>query len=434
MADRLDVIIFGASGFTGKYCVLEGVKILENLKWGIAGRNKEKLEKIIKETEEKTKADLSKIPIIIADINDEKSLVAMAEQCKIIVNCCGPYRFYGEPVVKACINAGTHHVDVSGEPQYMERMQLEYNDLAREKGVYIVSACGFDSIPADMGTIFLEEHFDGVVNSVETYLETWVSGGNPGGAGIHYGTWESAVYGLAHANELRGIRSKLFKEKLPPMEPKLKNRSAIHRSPLVNNAYCLPFPGSDRSVVMRSQRVLYELDKKRPVQMKAYVAFRSIVEVIGVMLVGLVFGILSRFSFGRHLLLSYPGLFSLGFISHEGPSEEKMKKTKFSITLYAEGWSKEDKLAEPTDKYTIPTNKKMIAKVSGTNPGYGGTCVGVLVAALTILKEHNKMPSTGGVLPTGAAFAKTNMISELEKHENGFHFEIVQAKEQVSTE
>lgn len=53
-------------------------------------------------------------------------------------------------------------------------------------------------------------------------------------------------------------------------------RSAIHRSPLVNNAYCLPFPGSDRSVVMRSQRVLYELDKKRPVQMKAYVAFRFV--------------------------------------------------------------------------------------------------------------------------------------------------------------
>lgn len=74
------------------------------------------------------------------------------------------------------INAGTHHVDVSGEPQFMERMQLEYNDLAREKGVYIVSACGFDSIPADLGMVFLEKHFDGEVHSVETYLKSWPTG------------------------------------------------------------------------------------------------------------------------------------------------------------------------------------------------------------------------------------------------------------------
>lgn len=58
----------------------------------------------------------------------------------------------------------------------MERMQLEYNDLAREKGVYIVSACGFDSIPADMGMLFLEKHFDGEVHSVETYLKSWTEG------------------------------------------------------------------------------------------------------------------------------------------------------------------------------------------------------------------------------------------------------------------
>lgn len=62
---------------------------------------------------------------------------------------------------------------MSGEPQYMERMQLEYNDSAREKGVYIVSACGFDSIPADMGTLFFEKHFDGDVHAIESYLKFW---------------------------------------------------------------------------------------------------------------------------------------------------------------------------------------------------------------------------------------------------------------------
>lgn len=106
----------------------------------------------------------------------------------------------------------------------MERMQLEYNALAQEKGVYIISACGFDSIPADMGTVFFERHFDGEVNSLETYLSTWVEGGNKGGASIHYGTWESAVYGLAHQNELRGLREKLYKEKLPTFEPRMVDK------------------------------------------------------------------------------------------------------------------------------------------------------------------------------------------------------------------
>lgn len=73
------------------------------------------------------------------------------------------------------INAGTHHVDVSGEPAYMERMELEYHDLAREKGVYIVSACGFDSIPSDIGLQYFTRHFDGEVHSVETYLKTWTT-------------------------------------------------------------------------------------------------------------------------------------------------------------------------------------------------------------------------------------------------------------------
>lgn len=148
----------------------------------------------------------------------------MSEQAKVIVNCCGPYRFYGEPVVKACVATKTHHVDVSGEPQYMERMQLEYNKAAQEAGIYIVSACGFDSIPCDLGIIYTQNKFGGEINSVETYLASWSTAPNVGGAAIHYGTWESAVYGLAHANELRGLRSKLYPQRLPQLKPRLKSK------------------------------------------------------------------------------------------------------------------------------------------------------------------------------------------------------------------
>lgn len=80
---------------------------------------------------------------------------------KIVVNCCGPYRFYGEIVVKACIEAGTHHVDISGEAQFIEGMMVKYHDLAKEKKAYVISACGFDSIPGEMGVVFAERNFPG---------------------------------------------------------------------------------------------------------------------------------------------------------------------------------------------------------------------------------------------------------------------------------
>lgn len=82
---------------------------------------------------------------------------------QIVLNCCGPYRFYGEIVVKSCIAAGTHHVDISGEPQYIDKMQLDYHDLAQGKSVYVVSACANESIPAEMGVVYAEKNFPGKV-------------------------------------------------------------------------------------------------------------------------------------------------------------------------------------------------------------------------------------------------------------------------------
>lgn len=168
---------------------------------------------------------------------------------------------------------------------------------------------------------------------------------------------------------------------------------------------------------------------------------------------GIVFGLLTKYSFGRKLLLKYPKIFSLGFISHEGPTEEKMKNTKFSITFYGQGWPKEETLAEPTDQHTTMPSKKIVTRVTGTNPGatyikslnwnrnliefsfnlgYGATCVALLLAATTILNEKEKLPLTGGVLSPAACFAKTNLISNLTK--NGFDFEVISATESDSAE
>ena len=71
---------------------------------------------------------------------------------------------------RACVETATSHLDISGEPQYMENMQVKYDKAAKEKGIYIVSACGWDSIPCDLGTQFLKKHFNGELNAVETFM------------------------------------------------------------------------------------------------------------------------------------------------------------------------------------------------------------------------------------------------------------------------
>lgn len=99
------------------------------------------------------------------------------------------------------------------------------------------------------------------------------------------------------------------------------------------------------------------------------ILYRSFLDVLILSFFGAVFGLLAKFKFGQQLLLKYPKFFSLGFFSHEGPSEETMKNTKFSITFYGQGWPKEESLAEPTDQHSTPPSKQLVTRVSAANPG-----------------------------------------------------------------
>ncbi|KZC07632.1 PREDICTED: saccharopine dehydrogenase-like oxidoreductase [Dufourea novaeangliae] len=418
--ERLDIVIFGASGFTGKHAVQVAAQLAKEkqIKFGISGRRKQALEAIRSELA----ADIENVPIIIADLKDEESLKEMTKQAKVLVNCCGPYRFYGEPVIKACIATRTHQVDVSGEPQFIETVQLKYDKEAREAGIYIISACGFDSIPSELGIIFTQDKFNGEVNTIESYLTTWTTT-KVDSARLHYGTYESAVYGIAHHNELHELRSKLYPEKLPPFQPKLKKRGLLHKS--ISNGWSMPFPGSDRAIALRTQRFFYEKYKQRPVQIGSYVTFNSLFTALTTIIFGVIFAALSKFEFGRNLLLKYPSFFSCGYVSYEGPSKNVMENTHFAMTFKAEGWT--EKSAEPTDKHKDPPNKVLITKVTGVDPGYGGTCTMLLLSAMTILKESDKIPENGGVLTPGSAFAKTSLIEELNKKD--IKFEVVSSIE-----
>jgi len=412
---RYDLVIYGASGFTGQYVIefLHKAAVEHNLSWAVAGRDEGRLKAALARAGAVVAADLSRVATIVCDSSDTSSLLAMASQAKVVLNCVGPYRFYGEPVVEACVEAGSHHVDISGEPQYLEKMQLKYHQKAVENGVYVVGACGFDSIPADLGQICVRNAMKGDVNSVETYLRVIVP--DLPGATINFATWQSAIYGFAHAKELGKTRKQLFPDRMPSSKPKLLPRGSLHYSNIVNT-WCMPFMGSDKSVMTRTQRSFYHDKGQRPTQLACYAQFQSIISCFMLMLVGLVFGILANYSWGRTLLEKFPGIFSFGFISKSGVPKEKADNTNFEMTLIGEGWNHriED------EKTAGKPNRKVTTVVKGKNIGYGATCECIVQSALVILQEMDKMPNAGGVYAPGYAFAETTLIQRLTERDVTF--------------
>ena len=148
MAEReYDVVVFGATGFTGALTAEYLSAAAGAGRWAIAGRSREKLDAL----RERLSAD---VPVIVADVGDPASLRAMAESTRVVITTVGPYIHYGEPVVAACAAAGTHYVDLTGEPEFVDLMWLRHHDQARRTGAKLVHSCGFDSIPYDLGALY----------------------------------------------------------------------------------------------------------------------------------------------------------------------------------------------------------------------------------------------------------------------------------------
>lgn len=414
-----DLVIFGASGFTGQFVVEEVARKTNDIpdfKWAVAGRNDVKLQTCLQEASQTTGMDLSSIDIMIADVADESTLNAMCSRTKLVLNCVGPYRFFGEAVVKASIENGSHHIDISGEPWFLESMEIKYHEKASEAGVYVVGACGFDSIPAEFGIQFTREKFPGILNTVESYLS--ISPGPKGGKG-NFATWHSAVYGFANAKQLVALRKENRKEPLPKYTPKLTKRPSYFFHDTLQR-WCIPFPGADASVVRRSQGYLYRNKDQRAVQYGAYVSLSGLYSLFCLIVGGLFFGFMCGYEFGRSLLLKYPSFFSMGSFSKDGPTREQIDGTSFTMSFFAEGFSNEE--SEKTGKH----DAALATKVSGPEPGYITTPIAMVQAGLVILQEQDKMPGKGGVYPAGAAFAETSLLARLEK--NGIQFTIVESK------
>jgi short subunit dehydrogenase-like uncharacterized protein len=152
---EFDVIVWGASGFTGRLVaehLLAGYGIDGALRWALAGRNESRLA----EVRRGLGAEAAALPLIIADADDAVSLDAVAQRTRVVCTTVGPYALYGSALVAACVARGTHYCDLTGEVPWMRRMIDSHHQHARETGARIVHTCGFDSIPSDLGVWFLQ--------------------------------------------------------------------------------------------------------------------------------------------------------------------------------------------------------------------------------------------------------------------------------------
>lgn len=154
-AREFDIIVYGATGFTGRLVAEYLVQQYEGkkgaLKWAMAGRSADKLAEV---------RDLigapKDTPLVVADASDPASLGAMAQRAKVILTTVGPYQLYGNELVAACVKAGTAYADLCGEPGWIREMIDTHQGAAEASGARITFSCGFDSIPFDLGVLFLQ--------------------------------------------------------------------------------------------------------------------------------------------------------------------------------------------------------------------------------------------------------------------------------------
>ncbi len=159
---KYDFVIYGASGFTGKLVVeysLEKYLNHENITWAIAGRNLEKLEIL------KNKLNIpDHIDIIHVDSDEQESIDNLVTNTKCVLTTVGPYQLYGEKIIRTCVSSGTDYVDLCGEPGWMHKIIDECSDEAKKTGARIVFSCGFDSIPFDLGVLFVQNETKSNIN------------------------------------------------------------------------------------------------------------------------------------------------------------------------------------------------------------------------------------------------------------------------------
>ncbi|MEX1178541.1 MAG: saccharopine dehydrogenase NADP-binding domain-containing protein [Nitriliruptor sp.] len=348
MSDRqYDVVLLGATGFTGGLTAehLARRTTGTTVRWAIAGRDRDKLEAVA----QRLPGDPPAVEVV--DVHDIDAVTRLAERTTALATTVGPFADHGLPVVDACVRAGTEYADITGEPGFVADVRRRFDEGARAAGIRLVSCCGFDSVPHDLGVGLAVEHLpDDAPLTVRGYVEA--------DARFSGGTARSA---------LQAIATRSFPSSRVDGDPAREVRSLpqrIHRiDPAVGiDGYGVPLPTIDPAIVLRSAATLDGYGAK--FRYGHFARVRTLPVVVGGLAGVAAFGALASLPPTRALLdRVLPS-------SGEGPSAARRARSTFAATFHGVGGG-----------------QQVVTRVSGGDPGYDETAKMLGEAVLTLAQD-----------------------------------------------
>jgi short subunit dehydrogenase-like uncharacterized protein len=363
-----DLALFGATGFTGGLTAdYLAANAPTGLRWALVGRNRAKLEAVAA----RLAAASPEAPapdVLVADAADPAALAKVVGSTRVVITTVGPYALYGAPLVAACAAAGTDYVDLTGEPEFVDRMWLENHAAAERSGARIVHCCGFDSIPHDLGAYFTVKYLpEGAPLTVNGYVRT--------NAQFSGGTYHSAINGFARGRQTLAAAKQRRAAEPRPAGRKIHSAPARIRHVPELGGWSAPLPTIDGTIVRRSAAAV---DRYGPDFAYGHNVVAKHLATIGGMAAGIgTVAVLAPISPARKLLLKAksPG---------EGPSESRRADGWFKLRFVGEGGG-----------------KRVVTEVSGGDPGYTETSKMLAESGLCLAFDDN--PERSGQLTTVAS-------------------------------
>ncbi|MEI7030180.1 saccharopine dehydrogenase family protein [Streptomyces pratensis] len=363
-----DVVLFGATGFVG---ALTAAYLAANaptgLRWALAGRSRSKLEGL--------RAELAAIapgcadlPLLEADADDSEALAELAASARVVATTVGPYIRFGGKLVAACAEAGTDYVDLTGEPEFIDRAYLDHDARARETGARLVHACGFDSVPHDLGAYFTVHQLpEDVPLSVDGFVRTH--------AAFSGGTFASALTALGRGPQmLAAARERRLYEPRPVGRRVRTPLGAPHYSG-ATGAWALPLPTVDPAVVGRSARALQRYGPD--FRYRHFASVRTLPVAVGAPVAAGALVAAAQVQGVREWLRQRYG-------SDRGPDERRRERSWFTVRFVGEGGG-----------------RRVFTEVAGGDPGYGETAK-ILAESAMCLALDALPQSSGQVTPAVA--------------------------------
>ncbi|MFF5757266.1 saccharopine dehydrogenase family protein [Streptomyces longwoodensis] len=359
-----DIVLFGATGFVGRLIARYlADHAPEEVRWAIAGRSEEKLQRL-----REALPGGARIGVLRADVADPASLRSLAGHARVVATTVGPYVLHGEDLVAACADLGTDYLDLTGEPEFVDLVYVRHDARARETGARLLHACGFDSVPHDLGVYYTVRQLpEGVPLTVDGFVTA--------DAEFSGGTFASALGQFARGRQMVAAARDRARH-----EPRLVGRrvtapvGAPRFAPEVG-AWALPLPTIDPQVVRRSAQALRRYGPD--FRYRHYAAVRRLpVALGGVAAVGALAAAAQLPAARRRLSDRLrPG---------DGPSAERRARSWFSVRFVGEGGG-----------------RRVYTEVSGGDPGYDETAKMFAEAALSLAQDP--LPETSGQVTTAVA-------------------------------